>query len=75
MKLDGLAEEMRNDPNIGLTLRLLLVENLELISVDPRLKLVGLIVFSIVKVAIQNLMIPQQIPAKTEDIKTKYGDI
>ncbi len=75
LKLDGLAEEMKNDPNIGLTLRVLLVENLQYIQISPPVKLAGLILFSIVKTAIQNLMINPPSEDKTKEIKERYKDL
>lgn len=73
--LDGLTDMLKEDSNFIITLKMLLVENLEYIQIDPRIRLIGLLVFAVIKCGIQNMVNPKPSPEKTEELKKKYDNI
>ena len=75
IKLDGLTEEIKHDQNLIVTLKTLLIENLQYIQMDPKIKIVVLMLFAILKVSVQNLMVPEQKVEKTKELSEKYKEI
>ena len=73
--LDGLTDMLKEDGNFITTLKMLLVENLEYIQIDPRIRLIGLLLFAVIKCGIQNMVNPKPNPEKTEELKKKYDNI
>ena len=75
IKLDGLTDEIKHDQNLIITLKTLLIENLEYVQIDPKFKIILLFGFAILKTTVQNLMVPEQRVEKTKELSEKYKEI